>query len=327
MIRSRETVIHAPDLAMTRSERVAPYSRLATDYDRLVGDALYPTVRASFDACVRSLGLRFGSLADVGCGTGRFLRAMLGNGVPLIGVDRSSHMLRIEAERLRGQGVLLIRQDMRRLRLPRPVDLITCNGDTLNYLLAADELASTLMHCRKNLRPAGHLIADLLSGHPTDGDRILSDIRDGSAGRVSLWRTRSGKARRMTRVEIAFGHPDTNGETRWTREIHVQRWHRPSDLDAAAQQAGLRLVSAEPLVVERDRPKPAAWIKIVLRRAPPRRRSARDSIRRERARLSDTGADTGADAQGARIHSETNGVAGRAFAGLCYLRLDSPARQ
>jgi SAM-dependent methyltransferase len=327
MIRSRETVIYAPDLAMTRSERVAPYSRLATDYDRLVGDTLYPTVRASFDACVRVLGLRFVSLADVGCGTERFLHHTLRYGVPLIGVDGSPHMLRIAAKRLHGQGVLLIQQDMRRLRLPHPVDLITCNGDTLNYLVTPDDLASTLMQCRKNLRPGGHLIADLLCGHPTDGDRILSDIRDGSAGRVSLWRTRSGKARRMTRVEIAFGHPDTNGETRWTREIHVQRWHRPSDLDAAAQQAGLRLVSAEPLVVERDRPKPAAWIKIVLRRAPPRRRSARDSIRRERARLSDTGADTGADAQGARIHSETNGVAGRAFAGLCYLRLDSPARQ
>ncbi|WP_373510180.1 class I SAM-dependent methyltransferase [Thiocapsa sp.] len=297
---------------MTDRERVAPYSRLATDYDRLVGDALYPTVRASFDACVRALGLRFGSLADVGCGTGRFLRAMLGYGVPLIGVDRSAHMLRIAAERLRGQGVLLMRQDMRRLRLPHPVDLFTCNGDTLNDLLVADELASTLLHCRKNLRPGGHLIADLLCGRPTDGDRILSDIRDGSAGRLSLWRTRSDRTRRLTRVEIDFGRPDTNGETRWTREIHDQRWHRPSDLDVAAKQAGLRLVLAEPLVVEHDRRMPAAWIKIVLRRAPPRRRSARDPIRSVRVRL----AGAGANAQGARAHSQTNGAAGRAFAGL-----------
>lgn len=237
---------------------------------------------------------------------------MRGYGVPLIGVDRSPQMLRIAAERLRGKGVLLIRQDMRRLRLPRPVDLITCNGDTLSYLLAADELASTLLHCRKNLRPGGHLIADLLCGHPTDGNRILSAIRDGSAGHVSLWRTRSDRARRLTRVEIDFGRPDTNGETRWTREIHVQRWHRPSDLDAAAQQAGLRLVLAEPLVVERNPPKPAAWIKIVLRRAPPRRRSPRDQIRSVRARL----ASAGANAQDARAHSQTNGAAGRAFTGL-----------
>jgi ubiquinone/menaquinone biosynthesis C-methylase UbiE len=95
---------------------------LAADYDRLVGDALYPTVRASFDACVRTLGLRFGSLADVGCGTGRFLRDMLRYGVPLLGVDRSPQMLRIAARRLRDEGVLLMNQDMRRLRLPRPVE-------------------------------------------------------------------------------------------------------------------------------------------------------------------------------------------------------------
>ncbi|CRI66225.1 hypothetical protein THIOKS12690006 [Thiocapsa sp. KS1] len=312
MIHRRDTATDALNLGMTDSERVAPYSRLATDYDRLVGDTLYPIVRASFDACVRALGLRFGSLADVGCGTGRFLYDLLGYGVPLIGVDRSPQMLRIAAERLRGHGVLLIRQDMRRLRLPRPVDLITCNGDTLNYLLAADELASTLLHCRMNLRPGGHLIADLLCGHPTDGDRILSDIRDRSAGRVSLWRTRSDKAQRLTRVEIDFARPDTNGETRWAREIHVQRWHRPSDLDAAVKQAGLRIVLAEPLVVERDRRMPAAWIKIVLGRAPPRRRSARDPIRSVRARLASVGANT----QETRAHSEVNGAAGRAFAGL-----------
>lgn len=283
MIRSRETSNAAPDRGMTVRERVAPYSRLAADYDRLVGNALYPSVRKSFDTCVRALGLSFGSLADVGCGTGRFLHDMLDYGVPLIGVDRSPQMLRIAAERLCGRRVLLLRQDMRRLRLPRPVDLITCNGDTLNYLVSRDDLGSALLHCRENLRPGGHLIGDLLCGHPTDGTRILSDIRDGSAGRVSLWRSRSNKAQRLTRVEIEFGRPDTNGETRWASEIHVQRWHRPSDLDAAAMQAGLRLVLAEPLMVERDRRTPAAWIKIVLRRAPPRRRSIRDSIRRLRS--------------------------------------------
>jgi SAM-dependent methyltransferase len=250
---------------------------------------------------------------------------MRGYGVPLIGVDRSAQMLRIAAERLRGQGVLLIRQDMRRLRLPRPVDLITCNGDTLNYLLAADELASTPLHCRKNLRPGGHLIADLLCGHPTDGNRILSAIRDGSAGHVSLWRTRSDRARRLTRVEIDFGHPDTNGETRWTMEMHVQRWHRPSDLDAAAQQAGLRLVLAEPLVVERDRPKPAAW---------PGSRSCSVAHRRGADLLGIRSDPCVPDSQAPGRTRRTPELIRRRTAlpaepspGLCYLRLGRPARE
>lgn len=258
------------DRAGTRKDSgkwVAPYSRLAADYDRLIGDALYPTVRRSFESCVRELGLRFGSLADIGCGTGRFLRDMLGCGVPLIGVDRSSQMLRIAARRLRGGRVLLLRQDIRHLQLPRPVDLITCNGDTLNYLVTPGDLALTLLHCRENLRPEGHLVGDLLCGHPTNRDPSLTDVREGADGRLSLWRSRTDKALRMTRVEIDFGCADTNGKTRWAREIHLQRWHTPSVLEEAVKLAGLQLVLAKPLMVERDRRKPAAWIKIVLRRA------------------------------------------------------------
>jgi hypothetical protein len=173
---------------------------------------------------------------------------------------------------------------MRRLRLPCPVDLITCNGDTLNYLVTRDDLISTLLHCRENLRPGGYLIGDLLCGHPTDGGLSLIDIRDTAAGRRSLWRIRSDEAHRLTRVEIDFLHPGTTG-ARWrAREIHVQRWHRPSDLEEAAKQAGLQLVLADPLLVERDRRKPAAWMKIVLRRAPPRRQSARHRTRTHSAR-------------------------------------------
>lgn len=275
MTRSRETATDALDLRITKGKLVAPYSHLAAEYDRLVGDALYPKVRESFDACVRALGLSFGSLADIGCGTGRFLRDMLPYGVPLIGVDRSPQMLRIAAGRLRGEGVLLMRQDMRRLRLPRPVDLMTCNGDTLNYLVNLDELASALLRCRENLRPGGHLIADLLCGHPPNGDLNLSAIRAGSRGRVSLWRTRPDKGHRMTRVEIDFERPDTSGATCWAREIHVQRWHTPADLEEAMALAGLRVVLAQPLMVERDGRTPSAWIQIVLRRAPLRRRPSR----------------------------------------------------
>lgn len=260
----------------------APYTHLAPEYDRLVGDALYPTVRSSFEGCVRELGLGFGSAADVGCGTGRFLLDLARDGVAAIGVDRSPAMLRIAARRLRGTGVLLLRQDMRRLRLPRRVDLITCNGDTLNYLVTPDELASTLLRCRAHLRPGGHLVADLLSGRPTPGDWRTTDIGNGSAGRISLWWARSDAMRRMTRVAIDFGRRGPSGDMRWAREVHVQRWHSPSEIEKAVERAGLEVALARPLQMGGDHRRSAVWIKIVLRRAPPRKPSAENRTGRSR---------------------------------------------
>ena len=151
---------------------VAPdYALLAPIYDRLVGHAMLPAIREGFERCVQSHGIGFRSAADVGCGTGAFLAYLLRYRVPLYGVDRSPAMLRFAAARLRGRGVRLLRQDIRRLALPRPVDLITCTGDTLNYLADPGDFARALGRLARNLNRGGHLIADLLTGIPPAGTR------------------------------------------------------------------------------------------------------------------------------------------------------------
>ncbi|UHD15641.1 class I SAM-dependent DNA methyltransferase [Thiocapsa bogorovii] len=241
--------------------RIPPYAGLAADYDALVGDALFPIIRRSFEACVRRRGLRFRSIADIGCGTGRFLGDLLRRyDVPMIGVDRSPHMLEVAARRLRGLGVVLLRQDMRRLRLPYPVDLMTCNGDTLNYLVTMDDLVAALRGCRENLTPGGYLLGDLLSGRPAAEAHGSEDVLLAPSGRTSRWRATCGGPPGTTRVEIRFGR---HGEA---REFHLQRWHSLADIEAAAHRAGLRLVSAAPLLMETGHRERAAWLKIMIRR-------------------------------------------------------------
>ena len=103
--------------------QVPPYSQLAAAYDRLVGNALSPIVRQSFERALGDFGVTFRSAADIGCGTGAFLAYLLRYQVPLWGVDISPAMLRIAARRLPSSRVRLLRQDIRRLALPRPVEL------------------------------------------------------------------------------------------------------------------------------------------------------------------------------------------------------------
>ena len=67
--------------------------------------------------------------------------------VPVLAVDRSPAMLRVAASNCRGSGVTLLRQDIRRLVLPRAVDLVTANFDTVNHLLEDGELPALSSAC------------------------------------------------------------------------------------------------------------------------------------------------------------------------------------
>jgi SAM-dependent methyltransferase len=265
-------------------EWVPPYSQLAATYDRLVGDALVPIVRDSFERAVHEFGLTFGSAADIGCGTGTFLAYLLRYRVPLWGVDAAPEMLQIAAARLPRGRVRLLRQDIRRLALPRPVDLIACNGDTLNYLLTPADLTLTLQRCSANLSPAGHLVADLLAGVPDPGTgRRHAEMR--APGSVNLWRARVDPGRRLTRVDIRQATPGPSG-WRWVQETHLQRWHSLSDLRAALRQAGLGLCALWRLDAGTET-RNAAWIKLLARhlaRAPGPGSGARPRVARETAR-------------------------------------------
>lgn len=250
-------------LRSARIEPVPPYSRLAAVYDRLVGDALGPAIRLSFERAIAEFDLTFRSAADIGCGTGAFLAHLLRYRIPLWGVDASASMLRIAARRLPTERVSLLRQDMRRLALPQPVDLIACNGDTLNYLLTSRDLALALGRCGANLTPGGHLVADLLAGIPdASTDRQTLAVRSQEA--VSLWHARVDPAHRLTRVDICEGRSDPNG-WRWFQETHVQRWHSIASLRTALLEAGLGLRALWRLDDGKGLSR-GAWIKLLARK-------------------------------------------------------------
>lgn len=251
--------------------RVPPYSRLAASYDRLVGSALEPSILASFEHARQRFGLSFRSAADIGCGTGAFLRHLLADDVPLWGVDASVSMLRIAARRLPQGRVRLLRQDIRRLDLPRPVDLITCNGDTLNYILSSDDLARVFQCCHANLSPGGHVFGDLLTGIPSGSAEGWWALRSGTEG-LSFWRMRVAPSHRLTRVDLRDRRP-TRAGWRWVEETHLQRWHPLCDLRAAVRRArlGLRAIWA---LQREEGGGTGAWIQFLARRP---RRSGRGS--------------------------------------------------
>jgi SAM-dependent methyltransferase len=244
-----------------------PYTALAPLYDQLVGDAWFPWIRRSFEWVVRRYRIPVGSVADVGCGTGTFLRYLVRLGVPLFGVDRSPAMLAVAAAKNRPGSVRLLRQDLRALRLPRPVDVITCNLDTVNYLLCRRDVATAFSRWRSNLAPRGHLLFDLLV--PPRGaaeGRAVWRPRT-PPGVATTWTATWSAPRRLSVVEMRYRFGRRPGGRHRAREVHVQRWYPLALIRRLLGEAGFRVRGTHDMETMRAPARWTSWVKVVARRA------------------------------------------------------------
>src|SRR5262249_20750735 len=112
-----------------RLATVPPYKGFAHFYDRIMGGAVAPVIKQTFERSRGRYSIRFVSAADIGCGSGTFLLPLAQFCYRLYGVDRSAEMLTLARRKTAGAGVRLLHQDLRGLKLPARVDLITCNFD------------------------------------------------------------------------------------------------------------------------------------------------------------------------------------------------------
>ena len=246
--------------AHTRGQGAAPYSAFADVYDFLIGDLAFPALQRAFRDSVRRFGLEFCTLADVGCGTGRFLAELCPLPVGLIGVDRSRSILALARRRLAGCPVLLLRQDIRALSLPRRVDVITCRNQTINYLTVWTDLARAFRAIARGLRRGGTFLFDFIA-RVTDMSRparIRETIRL-PRHEVSFAGT-IDPARDLSVVRIRIR--DEAAPDRGVVEVHRQRWFPPSMIMGLLDVSGFRVLEMRPVEGSPEN----AWRHVVARR-------------------------------------------------------------
>lgn len=213
-----------------------PYSRLAADYDATVGIPFFEQTRNFFERLVRKYGIRFRSAADIGCGTGLFARYLkVSRGIPVFAVDLSEAMLRIARRNCCGTNVVLLRQDIRCLRLPHPVDLITANFDTLNHLMRTEDLRKTLRSVVENLNPGGHFIFDVVTNCLPFGNSRLYVRRFDQPRRRVTQSVRLDPIRKLLSIFVSISSPDL---LRPIIERHRERVYSSQELGGALHEAG-----------------------------------------------------------------------------------------
>lgn len=244
-----------------------PYTGLARIYDDVVGDAVFPLIRRSFERALRRYNVAFSSAADIGCGTGRFLEYLQSFRIPVIGVDRSPQMLQMAAARCSSiDRRNLVRQELVRLRLPFIVDLITCNFDTLNYALTTQELQEIFKRISLNLAHRGHFFFDMLSPTTEEGevratvDRIrLPNVR-------GKWITYWNPKNRATAVHMVHWFNLGKAGSVRMEETHRQRWYPSKLIRSLVKRNGFRLRGAHEAQTFRPAAMDSHWVKWIAQK-------------------------------------------------------------
>jgi SAM-dependent methyltransferase len=213
-----------------------PYSVLAHHYDEALGLRNFRRTRAAFERVVRDTGFSFTSAADVGCGTGLFTCYLSRRWrVPVFGVDRAPEMLRMAARTCRDAPVCLLQQDIRCLRLPCTVDLVTANFDTVNHLLRRADLQTAFRSIARNLNPRGYFFFDVITTcRPMAHSRAVVLRHALRAGEVEQ-RLRWDPARR--RISVMIVHHLSPCLPR-VIEFHCERAYAPEEVTQTLFETG-----------------------------------------------------------------------------------------
>ena len=227
-------------MAVPPLRHAPPYGLLASAYDDVIGRNFFSRLRQIFEHIVQQHRIGFSSAADLGCGTGLFARYLNSLWrIPVFGVDLSPAMLRVAASNCRGADVTLLRQDIRRLRLPRRVDLVTANFDTLNHLVDDGDLPALFRRVYDHLHPGGHFIFDFITPcDPIGGTTIVHRRQSRDGRRKVMQRIRWIPARRMLFYEVLLNGPAPGA---CHLELHRERAYWPRDVAKWLMDAGFVL--------------------------------------------------------------------------------------
>lgn len=217
------------------------YTAFANVYDELMTDVDYASWAELYGRIMAYFGVMPGGMvAECACGTGGLTIPLSRLGFKVTGVDLSADMLFEASKKARREGLAIpfVRQDMRSLKLHRPMDAVLCTCDGLNYLTSKDDVISFFKAAYEALRPGGGIFFDISTPYKLEntlGDNLL--MQDG--GHITyLWSNHYIKRTQLCELDLCVFLKGEDGRYDRIDEHQVQRAHTEAELAAWLKEAG-----------------------------------------------------------------------------------------
>ncbi len=142
-------------------ELPSAFSNLLHDHPELY-DHVIPDPDAAMGRFLHVLLERFAPgrrVLDVGCGLGREVAYLHGQGYDPVGIDSSAAMISWASAQY--PGLRFVEASQQDFALDRQFDAIVCVGSTVLYNLTNADLVDTLRRFRRHLVPGGVLLLDM----------------------------------------------------------------------------------------------------------------------------------------------------------------------
>lgn len=223
------------------------YHSFAYVYDKFMDNIPYEEWGNYILNLFHHYGILKGTLVEIGCGTGTLCQIFANEGYSMIGVDNSTDMLTIAADKLQSHNnPLLLCQDMANLELGDTVyDGFYCVCDSLNYLLDSDQILSTFTGIKKYLKPKGIFIFDLKTPYFYEtvlGDQIFCDHQEDCS---YTWENSYFEEEHINQYDLTmFIRDEENGLFQRFNETHHQRAYNLEEIIDLLSLAGLEYVTA-----------------------------------------------------------------------------------
>jgi len=221
-----------------------PYRSFARIYDELLGRTAFECWLENFGRLVRRHGVSFRTAADIACGTGLAAEFLAGVCERVYAVDGSAEMLEVaRAERGR-ENIVYLLQRFTDLGLPERVDILTCNFDSLNYLLVDGLLVEALKRFADSLVDGGWAIFDMNTRRQleaTAGNPVLVHRLDGA---FSVWESSWDVASLTGTVRMTNFLEDCAGRYVRGEEVHAERAYDTGFVAGVLAEAGFCHVEA-----------------------------------------------------------------------------------
>lgn len=221
--------------------RGAMYSAIGGIFEYLNSDCGYDEWSQYLIDRLSRLG-KFREGYDVGCGSGRFTRALRKAGYTVRGVDISGESLAAAAELARKEGldIPFILGDARTLRLPHRTDFVTAINDCFNYIPPA-EIKGAFRSVYSCLKKGGAFIFDVSSEkklrETVGSNTFVKDLEEATV----IWFNTLKEDR--VEMEITLFSRNAGGTYSRSDERQTQYIHTEESLVSALKETGFSVLT------------------------------------------------------------------------------------